>query len=348
MKELGKTLPYLKRQKNLLPWLHPDILKPYKQTKFYKDFMVKPPEYEFQIEDEEYSPNVLLWKGKCTEEFTDRHDRLTPGGLCFIFDADPEDVLQWRRENKLSPQIHVLEPPEGSDKFIWFWNKPAPLVERVRASAATQLPDIPLPGGGDLKTFQKLLPPKEGENHLTQDLLNKYVPDAGSYPLIFIETGTYFGQGVQAAITCGKFGGLIYSIELDKDLAERARELYGDQADIRHGDSPDQLDKIHEELNAIYGEGAWTGVYWLDAHASGPLPGGKYGGTPVVEELKAIKRSGKVPEVIMIDDCRLFGSMEWSGVKREDAIDIIKEIDSSYKISYEDGEIECDILVAHH
>ena len=51
--------------------------------------------------------------------------------------------------------------------------------------------------------------------------------------------------------------------------------------------------------------------------------------------------------MIVIDDCRLFGSAEWSGVTKQEALDIIMEINPNYTIAYEDGEIEKDVLVAY-
>ena len=98
-----------------------------------------------------------------------------------------------------------------------------------------------------------------------------------------------------------------------------------------------------------YGQqgGFIQGFFWLDAHASGPLPGGVDGGTPVLQELKVIKKYASDQSVIVIDDCRLFGSAEWSGIMKQEALDIIMEINPNYTIAYEDGEIEKDVLVAY-
>jgi len=152
----------------------------------------------------------------------------------------------------------------------------------------------------------------------------------------FIETGTYTGDGVRAALAAGF--SVVHSIELDPGLYARAEALFRDdpRVTIHHGDSADALPDILSKIPP--GE---TCTVWLDAHASGPLPGGRSGGTPVLDEIQAIGRSGRRC-VIMIDDARLFGSAEWSGVTESQAL---AEIPSGYRVSREDGHVPGDIIV---
>jgi hypothetical protein len=87
----------------------------------------------------------------------------------------------------------------------------------------------------------------------------------------------------------------------------------------------------------------------LDAHASGPLAGGKSGGSPVIDELKIIKSCHRFvgcKDTIFIDDRRLFGSAEWSYVKEEDAIALLIEINPNYNIYYLDGHTKEDVICA--
>ena len=94
-----------------------------------------------------------------------------------------------------------------------------------------------------------------------------------------------------------------------------------------------------------------SATFWLDAHASGPnLPGGKYGGCPLLQELNAINLSPCKDHVLFIDDVRLFGTHEWDFLLKEKVIEAIFNINPNYQISYidghEDGTFPNDILVA--
>lgn len=271
----------------------------------------------------EDNADVLFVNG-FPKNFEDLYSRLRDGGMIFFFtggkDLVHKKILQWRIEKKHSPEILVIKESTP----IWFWTKPAQLVERV------------VPSTTEEKTWPET--PNE-ENHLNQALLNKYADKE----MLFIETGTYLGQGIVAAHRFGFEN--IHSVELDKGLYDRAVGKYKDIANVWHGDSPKTIETILTNLSPS--ETPAEGFFWLDAHASGPLPGGASGGTPVLDELKMIKKYASSTSVIVIDDCRLFGCAEWSGVTKQEALDIIMDINPEYTISYEDGEIPQDVLVAH-
>lgn len=148
---------------------------------------------------------------------------------------------------------------------------------------------------------------------------------------VFIETGTYMGRTLEWVQNMNYFKE-IHSIELDHWLAERAKkELAKEGTTIHEGDSIDVL----TELIPLMTEKPCT--FWLDAHASGVLPGGKSGGGPVVDELNIILQSGRKDHTIFIDDRRLFGSGEWGGVKEADALALLNQINPDYKILYLEG-----------
>lgn len=173
-------------------------------------------------------------------------------------------------------------------------------------------------------------------SHLTLDYLSKY-----SNGKIFIETGTYHGDTVKLVLNANfEF---IHTIEIDNDLYNKATDMFKDNDNVKiwHGDSIDTLEKI---VNDMVSHGPIT--FWLDAHASGEMSGGKSGGSPVIDELKIILNSGRKDNTIFIDDKRLFGSEEWSFVKEEDAIQLLKEINPYYNIHYLDGHIPDDIICA--
>lgn len=175
---------------------------------------------------------------------------------------------------------------------------------------------------------------QSNNSHLTLEYLSKY-----GNGHTFVETGTYLGDTVQLAIDANFQH--IHSTELDNDLCVAAAKLFEDkpQVNIWHGDSVDTLKDI---LNCIDG----PATFWLDAHASGHLPGGKSGGSPVLDELRVIATHPCKEHTIFIDDRRLFGSNEWSGVKEQDALDILKTINPMYNFYYLNGHIPGDILCA--
>lgn len=172
-------------------------------------------------------------------------------------------------------------------------------------------------------------------SHLSPEYLSKY----GNGD-IFIETGTHFGDTVQLALDFGY--NTIHSIELNADLYNKAVERFKNNSQVKIwlGDSIDKLKEIIE----IIGDSPAT--FWLDAHASGHLVGGKSGGSPVIDELSLILDSQRNHHTIFIDDKRLFGSAEWSFVTENQAIELIKKINPNYNIHHLDGHIPGDVLCA--
>lgn len=172
-------------------------------------------------------------------------------------------------------------------------------------------------------------------SHLNLDYLSKY-----GNGKVFIETGTYLGDTVKLAVDAGFDN--IHSIELDESLYSDASIIFQDNTKVRlwQGDSIDCLKEIFKILPDE------PVTLWLDAHASGELLGGKSGGSPVIDELNIILKHGRKDNTIFIDDKRLFGSEEWSFVKEEDAIRLLKEINPNYNIHYLDGHIPGDVICA--
>lgn len=119
-------------------------------------------------------------------------------------------------------------------------------------------------------------------------------------PRVFVETGTFKGDGIQRALDDGF--DVVYSIELDTALFKHAHDRF--QNDHRvcviRGDSSRVLPAL------VIDEPA---VFYLDAHWSGfgtetPLP--------LLSELRIIaKRPYK--DVVVIDDMRLMGKKSISG-----------------------------------
>lgn len=171
-----------------------------------------------------------------------------------------------------------------------------------------------------------------------------------------METGTYMGDTVRLA---KEFGfKKIHSIEINEALYMSAKKAFegDDSIKIWFGDSVDMIPEIMKEL-----EGEAT--FWLDAHASGPLPGGRHGPSPLELELKTIcgreifkfenysakktfERRTVNTHTIFIDDRRLLGTPEWGNVSQDMILKAINIINKDYKLYYLDGHVQEDIICA--
>lgn len=122
---------------------------------------------------------------------------------------------------------------------------------------------------------------------------------------IFLETGTLFGDTVQALL--GQFKKL-YSIELSEELAARAKKRFeaSPEVTIIQGDSGNEIEKIVKNISEPI-------LFWLDGHYSGDfvhknelIKTAKGAlNTPIERELDVILESG-LPHIILIDDAREF------------------------------------------
>ncbi len=116
---------------------------------------------------------------------------------------------------------------------------------------------------------------------------------------VLVETGTLHGE---MADTMKPYFNRIYSIELGKDLYEKAKQRFeGDRRiEIIHGDSGTELGNLLPRIGQ-------PALFWLDAHYSGGVTVGGGSDTPIYKELTHIFDSRQRGHVIIIDDARCFG-----------------------------------------
>lgn len=186
--------------------------------------------------------------------------------------------------------------------------------------------------------------------HLEPEYVERFGP---SHKNNFIETGTYKGETALLMLKQGfKY---VRTVDLTSEFVseevnaefEEAKTKYNCDAQLVLGDSPDAIPVFLNELKKIWSDAKDREVvFWLDAHASGPIPGGRSGGTPVLDELLAIEKDDVKTHTIFIDDRRLFGTAEWSFVTEEQCMEILTRINPDYKFYYLDGQIPQDVLVA--
>jgi len=164
----------------------------------------------------------------------------------------------------------------------------------------------------------------------TKELFQKYMNP------VFIETGTYMGDGVQLALDAGFKK--IYSIELTGELYEKCMERFKGNTAIHliHGDSYLVLDDLLKLINEPI-------TFWLDGHFAGPGTSmGKYE-SPLMQELEAIGRHSIKTHTLLIDDLRCW-SLKNQGFNTKTIMNKCFQINHDYKFTFENGYVHNDIL----
>jgi hypothetical protein len=146
--------------------------------------------------------------------------------------------------------------------------------------------------------------------HIIKEKMIKEYAKSGN---IFIETGTYQGQMIDAVK--GHFK-KIYSIELDGVLFEKAKKKFSSNSSIEilKGDSGIILADILKKVNEPC-------VFWLDGHYSGGITSKGNLNTPICRELETIFNHKVKNHTIIIDDARCF-----VGKNDYPTIDAIKDL----------------------
>lgn len=112
---------------------------------------------------------------------------------------------------------------------------------------------------------------------------------------IFVETGTRKGTTIKEI---GNEFDKIYTIELIPEAYKKAKKALSGYKHVTliQGDSGEKIIDVLKELNQ-------PALFWLDAHDG-------RNSTPIMTELKNILEISEFPHVLIIDDCRYFGTEE--------------------------------------
>jgi hypothetical protein len=161
---------------------------------------------------------------------------------------------------------------------------------------------------------------------------------------IFIETGSYTGDGIIAALHAGFK--TIYSIELSEFYYNLCVQRYGNIKGVNlvYGDSSKVLSEILQKVDQRC-------TFWLDAHFNGDPKAAKSEKlVPLWEELQIIANHPIKNHTIIIDDIRLLRrhEAEWKDLSYCvcDVEELINAINPNYIITYDKGEEKQDILIA--
>jgi len=188
-----------------------------------------------------------------------------------------------------------------------------------------------------LKAFYKMLPKSFQQRILTyrikkgmkikQSTIEEFQKKYGYN--VLIETGTFLGDMVEAQRNNFK---RIFSIELQYDLAEKARERFKEMRHVKilQGDSGGLLKTILTEVKE-------PAIFWLDAHYSGGLTAKGDKECPIYEEIDAIFAT-KENHVLLIDDARYFnGKGDYPTI--DQLTKYIRDRDPRYKVAVENDII---------
>jgi len=164
----------------------------------------------------------------------------------------------------------------------------------------------------------------------------------GSYTQnkVFIETGSYYGEGIQRALDVG-FERII-SIEITPKYFNLCQDKFKNNTNVEilFGDSvkilPGLLESIDEPV-----------TLWLDAHYTEPSTlFNENGWCPILNELEIIKaHAQKYNDILLIDDLRVWEESCYA-FDCDDIRNKLKEINSNVAITYDDGFVPNDVLVA--
>lgn len=156
---------------------------------------------------------------------------------------------------------------------------------------------------------------------------------------IFIETGSQYGDGIQKALNAGYEK--VYSIELSPTFYNHCVKRFKGNKNVKIilGDSSKELPKLLTEINEPV-------TFWLDGHYSWKNTARGDTNTPILNELDTIKNHHIKDHTILIDDVRQFGTVEFDFISLDEIKEKILEINSKYSITFENGHISNDVLVA--
>lgn len=257
----------------------------------------------------------------------DAWDSLATNGWLFIRDTEHnmKEVKEFRRVNRITSLLSRV------DGVIYFQKEDYSKRNPMQGAKVAEIDQTLIRDDWEVLTV-----PDWNESHMKLEFIEKY--GSGT---VFIETGTYLGQTVEMMRRSVRpVYERIVSIEINHELAEKAKKIfdYDNRIEIIEGDSVE----VMQDLCANLKEPA---TFWLDAHASGPLPGGKYGPAPLIQELEAIAATGIKDHAIFIDDRRLMGSKEWGGLTEAEIMAAaLRVFDGNVEVRYLDGEIPLDVI----
>ena len=156
---------------------------------------------------------------------------------------------------------------------------------------------------------------------------------------VFIETGSYTGDGIQLALKAGFEE--VHSIEISPKYYNICVQRFGNNPKVHLylGDSVEVLPRILSQIDR-------PATLWLDGHFSGGDTGKGMSNTPILAELGIIANCPINTHTILIDDIRQCSTKEFDYISLKEIIDLLLVINQNYHIKFEDGYIKDDVITA--
>ena len=158
---------------------------------------------------------------------------------------------------------------------------------------------------------------------------------------VFIETGSYRGDGIQLALDAGFEK--IYSVDNNHDNLDFCVSRF-DLNNIslpiflHYGNSSEILERLLKRI-----ENPCT--FWLDAHSM--LQEDTEDDYPLLAELKVIAKHNIKNHVILIDDFLYLSHPDITGWGKKNIEAALYKINPDYKIEYRSNPIKNNILIAY-
>lgn len=181
----------------------------------------------------------------------------------------------------------------------------------------------------------------EGEVKIYYDNLQSHLKKYNN--TIFVETGTFLGNGLQCALNAGFQK--CYSIEIHNYLFEKARLRF--KKEIKEGKVILQLGDSEKILSKIISELTQPATFWLDAHISAQYGEKLARNCPIIGELDKIKNHEIKTHTLLIDDLNCFGRPAHDRISIDTVKEKILEINKNYKFELLDAARPANILAAY-
>ncbi len=159
---------------------------------------------------------------------------------------------------------------------------------------------------------------------------------------IFIETGTFSGDGIQKALNAGFKE--VYSIEIEPVNFEICINRFKnhDNVNIFLGDSSRDLEHILQGIEE-------PATFWLDGHFCPPRTDGGLN-CPLIAELAQIRQHPIKTHTILIDDMHCADTILFDYLSKDDLKRELLKINPDYEITFvpggDDGEYPQNVMVA--
>ena len=160
---------------------------------------------------------------------------------------------------------------------------------------------------------------------------------------VFIESGTFIGNGLNCALDAGF--NKCYSVEIHEHLYKKNlnrfdSEIKKGSVTLFHGDSGTILKSVIAGLDR-------PATFWLDAHISSQYGKKLAKNCPIIEELETIKSHFIKTHTLLIDDLNCFGRPAHDRITLDQVKNKILEINSNYKFELLDAARPQNILAAY-